>query len=204
MCYMLEGGGSKSFSKAKGWIYGEPDAANDLLNVLTETSIKYDFNANACAFLLCLNQPLDVHASVCVWVGVWVGEVGVWVGECVRACACAHHAPYPNHTVQILDRASEGRRSNSASFRVPLRRADPGGIRAVSPPTSGSDCGWSQVGLRGTRSPRSPNGGLCKRSALCSRELGADTVFTPMLMRACPHVHTGRNRQGRMFLLEQN
>lgn len=41
MTYMLEGGGSKSFSKAKGWLYAYPEAANDLLDLLTDTSIKY-------------------------------------------------------------------------------------------------------------------------------------------------------------------
>lgn len=36
MCYMIEGGGSKTMSKAKKWLYQDPDASNQLLDLLTE------------------------------------------------------------------------------------------------------------------------------------------------------------------------
>jgi uroporphyrinogen decarboxylase len=41
MSYMIEGGGSKNFSKAKGWIFKYPEASHQLLKMLTDTSVIY-------------------------------------------------------------------------------------------------------------------------------------------------------------------
>ncbi len=41
LAYMVEGGGSKTLSKAKSWIFRYPDAAHELLNLLTTVSIDY-------------------------------------------------------------------------------------------------------------------------------------------------------------------
>ena len=41
LCYMIEGSGSKTFSKAKKFLYQEPDSAHALLDKLTETIIAY-------------------------------------------------------------------------------------------------------------------------------------------------------------------
>jgi uroporphyrinogen decarboxylase len=41
LAYMVEGGGSKTFSKAKKFLYQHPKAAHDLLNMVTETTILY-------------------------------------------------------------------------------------------------------------------------------------------------------------------
>ncbi len=41
LCYMIEGSGSKTFSKAKKFLYQEPEAAHKLLDKLTETIIAY-------------------------------------------------------------------------------------------------------------------------------------------------------------------
>ncbi len=41
MCYMIEGQGSKTFSKAKSFLYREPAASELLLDKLTETIIEY-------------------------------------------------------------------------------------------------------------------------------------------------------------------
>ncbi|XP_050519578.1 uroporphyrinogen decarboxylase [Diabrotica virgifera virgifera] len=41
MGYMIEGGGSKTLSNAKKWLYSHPTAANELLNLLTNTIIDY-------------------------------------------------------------------------------------------------------------------------------------------------------------------
>jgi uroporphyrinogen decarboxylase len=41
LAYMVEGGGSKTFSKAKKFLYQHPRAAHDLLNMITETTILY-------------------------------------------------------------------------------------------------------------------------------------------------------------------
>ena len=41
MGYMIEGGGSKTMSKAKKWLYKEPDASHKLLATLTKVVISY-------------------------------------------------------------------------------------------------------------------------------------------------------------------
>ncbi|KAL1493393.1 hypothetical protein ABEB36_011454 [Hypothenemus hampei] len=41
MGYMIEGGGSKTYSKAKKWLYAYPEEAHALLNVLTEVIVDY-------------------------------------------------------------------------------------------------------------------------------------------------------------------
>ncbi len=41
LCYMIEGGGSKTFSKARKFLYQEPELAHRLLSKITSTSIAY-------------------------------------------------------------------------------------------------------------------------------------------------------------------
>ncbi|CAH2007917.1 unnamed protein product [Acanthoscelides obtectus] len=41
MCYMIEGGGSKTMSKAKKWLYCHPDAATQLMDLLAEVITDY-------------------------------------------------------------------------------------------------------------------------------------------------------------------
>ena len=41
MAYMIEGGGSKSFSTTRSWLYSEPEGAEQLLDVLTGVTIEY-------------------------------------------------------------------------------------------------------------------------------------------------------------------
>ena len=41
LCYMLEGQGSKTFSKAKKFLYQEPELAHQLLQKITDTTIAY-------------------------------------------------------------------------------------------------------------------------------------------------------------------
>ena len=41
LCYMLEGQGSKTFSKAKRLLYKEPELAHQLLQKITDTTIAY-------------------------------------------------------------------------------------------------------------------------------------------------------------------
>lgn len=40
-CYMIEGRGSKTFSKAKAFLYRQPEAAHDLLDKITKVTIQY-------------------------------------------------------------------------------------------------------------------------------------------------------------------
>ena len=46
MAYMIEGGGSKNFSKAKTWLYKYPDATVDLLDRLTASNPDPDPDPN--------------------------------------------------------------------------------------------------------------------------------------------------------------
>ncbi|XP_046392994.1 uroporphyrinogen decarboxylase [Ischnura elegans] len=41
MCYMIEGGGSKTMSKAKSWIYQHPESSHELLKILTDVTVDY-------------------------------------------------------------------------------------------------------------------------------------------------------------------
>jgi len=41
LCYTVEGQGSKSFDKAKGFCFSQPEAAHKLLQKITDTTIKY-------------------------------------------------------------------------------------------------------------------------------------------------------------------
>jgi uroporphyrinogen decarboxylase len=41
LCYMVEGGGSKTFSKSKKLLFSEPEAAKQLLQKITDTTIAY-------------------------------------------------------------------------------------------------------------------------------------------------------------------
>lgn len=41
MGYMIEGGGSKTLSKAKKWLYTDPEASHKLLKLLTKIIIEY-------------------------------------------------------------------------------------------------------------------------------------------------------------------
>jgi uroporphyrinogen decarboxylase len=41
LCYMVEGGGSKDFSKTKSFCYNHPDLADHVLTVLTESIIRF-------------------------------------------------------------------------------------------------------------------------------------------------------------------
>ena len=41
MGYMIEGGGSKTMSKAKKWLYTQPEASHKLLKLLTKVIIAY-------------------------------------------------------------------------------------------------------------------------------------------------------------------
>lgn len=41
MAYMVEGGGSKTFSKAKTWLFAHPNETHQLLNKIAEVSVRY-------------------------------------------------------------------------------------------------------------------------------------------------------------------
>lgn len=41
MGYMIEGGGSKTLSKAKKWLYRYPEESHKLLSLLTDVIINY-------------------------------------------------------------------------------------------------------------------------------------------------------------------
>jgi uroporphyrinogen decarboxylase len=41
MAYMIEGGGSKNYKRARAWLYEAPDAAHDLLQQITDAVVDY-------------------------------------------------------------------------------------------------------------------------------------------------------------------
>ncbi|MEO0740297.1 MAG: uroporphyrinogen decarboxylase [Bacteroidota bacterium] len=61
MAYMIEGGGSKNYAKAKAWLYADPDASHRLLQLLTDVIVDYlvaQVGAGAQAL-----QVFDSHAG---------------------------------------------------------------------------------------------------------------------------------------------
>jgi len=41
MSYMIEGGGSRTLSKSKGWLYKYPDESKRLLSLICDVCIRY-------------------------------------------------------------------------------------------------------------------------------------------------------------------
>nr|NP_588085.2 putative uroporphyrinogen decarboxylase Hem12 [Schizosaccharomyces pombe]Q9USJ5.2 RecName: Full=Uroporphyrinogen decarboxylase; Short=UPD; Short=URO-D [Schizosaccharomyces pombe 972h-]CAB60679.2 uroporphyrinogen decarboxylase Hem12 (predicted) [Schizosaccharomyces pombe] len=41
MAYMIEGGGSKTFAKAKSWLFRYPEASHKLLKIITDATVSY-------------------------------------------------------------------------------------------------------------------------------------------------------------------
>lgn len=41
MGYMIEGGGTKTMSKAKAWLYVHPESSKKLLSILTDVIVDY-------------------------------------------------------------------------------------------------------------------------------------------------------------------
>lgn len=61
MAYMIEGGGSKTHSKAKAWLYTQPDASHRLLNLLTDAVSKHlIYQVISGAQLLQVKQKINV------------------------------------------------------------------------------------------------------------------------------------------------
>eukprot|EP01087_Luapelamoeba_hula_P011050 TRINITY_DN2974_c0_g1_i1.p1 TRINITY_DN2974_c0_g1~~TRINITY_DN2974_c0_g1_i1.p1 ORF type:complete len:276 (-),score=46.68 TRINITY_DN2974_c0_g1_i1:46-873(-) len=64
MAYMIEGGGSKLFSKAKKWLFAYPEASHKLLRKLTDVIIVY------------LQKQVDAGAQLLQVFESWAGELG--------------------------------------------------------------------------------------------------------------------------------
>ena len=41
MAYMIDGGGSSTFSKSKAWLYRHPESSFKLLDIITEVCINF-------------------------------------------------------------------------------------------------------------------------------------------------------------------
>lgn len=64
MAYMIEGGGSKTFSRAKTWLFAFPDESHRLLALLTDVVIEY----------LC--AQIEAGAQVVQVFDTWAGQLG--------------------------------------------------------------------------------------------------------------------------------
>ena len=64
LSYMVEGSGSKTFSKAKQFLYAEPAAAHKLLDMITESTIAY------------LHAQVDAGADLVQVFDSWAGVLG--------------------------------------------------------------------------------------------------------------------------------
>ena len=68
-CYMIEGGGSKTWSKARRMAVGNPDLAHRLLNMITESTIAY------------LQAQVKAGADLLQIFDSWAGGIDRWTYE---------------------------------------------------------------------------------------------------------------------------
>ena len=61
-CYMIEGGGSKTFSKARGMLFQEPEVSHQLLQAITDATIDY--------LKMQINAGADIVQVFDSWAGV--------------------------------------------------------------------------------------------------------------------------------------
>jgi uroporphyrinogen decarboxylase len=64
MAYMVQGGGSKAFKKARAWLYQHPEASHDLLQRITDVLIPY------------LQGQIDAGAQLVQVFDSWAGLLG--------------------------------------------------------------------------------------------------------------------------------
>lgn len=64
MAYMIEGGGSKTFSKSRTWLFAEPEASQRLLSRITDLSIEY------------LSGQIEAGVSAVQVFDSWAGMLG--------------------------------------------------------------------------------------------------------------------------------
>jgi uroporphyrinogen decarboxylase len=64
MAYMIQGGGSKNFKKARAWLYQHPEASHDLLQRITDVLIEY------------LRGQIDAGAQLVQVFDSWAGLLG--------------------------------------------------------------------------------------------------------------------------------
>lgn len=64
MAYMIEGGGSKTFSKSRTWLFAEPEASKRLLDRIADLSIAY------------LSNQIDAGVSAVQVFDSWAGVLG--------------------------------------------------------------------------------------------------------------------------------
>lgn len=64
MGYMIEGGGSKTMEKSKGWLKDHPESSKQLLDMLTDVIVEYlEMQINAGAQLLQVFESSAEHLS---------------------------------------------------------------------------------------------------------------------------------------------
>lgn len=65
MAYMIEGGGSKTFSLAKRWLTQYPEASHTLLKRITEVTVEYLFRQVQAGGQV---RPFPVYVFLCVFI----------------------------------------------------------------------------------------------------------------------------------------
>ncbi len=95
--YMVEGGGSKDFATVKRWALGQPDAFQELIDVLVEATIRY------------LSRQIEAGAEVVQLFDTWAGalpEVGFrrWCLEPLAKIVQALRQAYPDVPVIAFPR----------------------------------------------------------------------------------------------------
>ena len=95
--YMIEGGGSKDYSKAKTWAYGDPETFQQLIDLLVEVTSDY-----LCRQVKAGAEALQVFDS---WAGVWPeAELRRWCLEPAKEIVRRVKARYPQVPVILFPR----------------------------------------------------------------------------------------------------
>eukprot|EP00455_Lapot_gusevi_P000742 TRINITY_DN1032_c0_g2_i7.p1 TRINITY_DN1032_c0_g2~~TRINITY_DN1032_c0_g2_i7.p1 ORF type:complete len:401 (+),score=102.20 TRINITY_DN1032_c0_g2_i7:55-1257(+) len=137
MSYMIEGGGSKTYSKVKTWLYRYPDASHALLQRVTDISVDYLIaQAQAGA------QLLQVFDS-------WAGELSP---EAFDTFALPYLRQIATRVAQGLAALKQHDDSESAEHNVPLIVFARGAHYALE---SLSDAGYQVMSLDWTVTPAS-------------------------------------------------
>ena len=96
MGYMIEGGGSKTMSKAKSWLYKNPEASRQLLDLLTNVIVDYmvgqvqaGAQVNLWIPFLWSSAVLTISAAATFWVQCWIFGTRT-VQQICSACHCRH------------------------------------------------------------------------------------------------------------------
>lgn len=110
-CYMVEGGGSKTFEATKKWAYGNPESFQNLIDILVKSTIHY------------LSKQIDAGAETVQLFDSWSGVLDAhnfdeWVIKPTQKIVSAINSKYPDIPVIGFPRDAGEKSINYAKTTV--------------------------------------------------------------------------------------